>query len=746
MHTTSVKPAQLLMEFLEKEQAKIGRHISSEEFARDLEEEERARRADAERLSLPELSRYPSTDMKDPREHLSSMHSLAERTTPKVKESPHGRTESRIHTQRHATALSKAKWKAAGSLSLTDPIALDNVLAQLHLSMEARQSCHDAQSDEGHISLQDLQTILDRVAQDGEGGQSQGKVSALDVQTLLASLHQDRKCIAESLSHIKIKRKGTYDLNELRQVLHRIGTEAADEALTHGKPELSPNSSLTDPAATEETGAASEAGKTASQVESLAESPLPSFLEESGLRDAKGAGPPPSLSYLTARMQESQALAPDASDPIGSLNLHQALGKEGFQTALRGQEGPSGRESPLGVTESSAQAANIFRDAHPFLLQSNAKEGTMPQASTISAERDGASGESPVNGSQVLGATSPAQRATPDGFRQGITGSAVTLSLSELLAEVESGGQIVVKSHHYEADSAGHESTTGEGGRPPVSQAAPASEPVRQASTARDGDSQPHKDHGGAEGMRQRAESPPGGFGMELREESGNSSGRLRKQSELWMTPSSISQGNSPGKHPTASSDSPEGAVGTAEKQTGSLLTNAYDQKGAPVLNREGVFGLPSQVPSPTAKNTQTLTLTASSWPAELTEHIKELRGRQPKYLTLELEPQHLGRLLLRVETDRNRVTTSIFTESEEARMLLNRGISRLRQQLEANGLTLGHFLVNVDHGRGESLLFQRRIHHAARQRTADSQKRHSEAAGGVSELNAADRIVSLFA
>ncbi len=101
------------------------------------------------------------------------------------------------------------------------------------------------------------------------------------------------------------------------------------------------------------------------------------------------------------------------------------------------------------------------------------------------------------------------------------------------------------------------------------------------------------------------------------------------------------------------------------------------------------------------------LRLVESTWPESLSRQIEESHRQGRSHLTIELEPEALGKLVLRVESDRNHVTAWVSTQSEEARKVLLHGASALRRHLEEQGLTLGQFNVDVGRQGGEQRFAQ---------------------------------------
>lgn len=94
----------------------------------------------------------------------------------------------------------------------------------------------------------------------------------------------------------------------------------------------------------------------------------------------------------------------------------------------------------------------------------------------------------------------------------------------------------------------------------------------------------------------------------------------------------------------------------------------------------------------------------SSTWPSVVAERFQEMIRQNRHRLTLEVEPKHLGKLVLRVETRNDQVSTWITAEHEQVRELLARNAGFLRQMLAEQGITLGSFSVDVrkekEHGR----------------------------------------------
>lgn len=142
------------------------------------------------------------------------------------------------------------------------------------------------------------------------------------------------------------------------------------------------------------------------------------------------------------------------------------------------------------------------------------------------------------------------------------------------------------------------------------------------------------------------------------------------------------------------------------------------------------------------------LMLSESSWPDALSKQIEETHRRGRSQMTIELEPASLGKLVLRIEADRNHVTAWVSTQSEEAKGLLLNGASSLRQHLEEHGLTLGQFSVDVGQG-GERRFAQ--AGSSSRQGAGSSRVERAQRLGTNIGLPprvelTPDRLISVFA
>jgi flagellar hook-length control protein FliK len=143
------------------------------------------------------------------------------------------------------------------------------------------------------------------------------------------------------------------------------------------------------------------------------------------------------------------------------------------------------------------------------------------------------------------------------------------------------------------------------------------------------------------------------------------------------------------------------------------------------------------------------LRLGDSSWPETLSKRIEELHQRGRSHLTIELEPESLGKLVLRIEADRNHVTAWVSTQNEDAKSALLSGSSALRQHLEEQGLTLGQFTVDVGQRGGEHRFTQAwpsRKQGSRAFRGSDGQSTGVTALRPVRAYSKPDRLINVLA
>jgi flagellar hook-length control protein FliK len=137
--------------------------------------------------------------------------------------------------------------------------------------------------------------------------------------------------------------------------------------------------------------------------------------------------------------------------------------------------------------------------------------------------------------------------------------------------------------------------------------------------------------------------------------------------------------------------------------------TKATDSSaGFKPSENEAVFSVPgssnvSANHTQREERTERVNLHQPDWPQKVSEQVLDRARTGKSSLVVELEPQDLGHMTLRIEADQRHVTAWVSTQNEEARNLLLQNASALQKHLAEHGLSLGEFNVNVSDGRGNA-------------------------------------------
>ena len=84
--------------------------------------------------------------------------------------------------------------------------------------------------------------------------------------------------------------------------------------------------------------------------------------------------------------------------------------------------------------------------------------------------------------------------------------------------------------------------------------------------------------------------------------------------------------------------------------------------------------------------------------PAELAQNAGEqLTGGVARHIVLEMEPDELGKISIKVGAKKGEISVEALTQSEPARQALMRHSPGLRQDLQDQGLVLEKFMVDVN-------------------------------------------------
>ena len=193
-----------------------------------------------------------------------------------------------------------------------------------------------------------------------------------------------------------------------------------------------------------------------------------------------------------------------------------------------------------------------------------------------------------------------------------------------------------------------------------------------------------------------------------------------------------------------------EAKVPLATNTSGQFTRGEPDQEGALFFYKDHVQ-MASAATAPSSQSTMGMSsYFTSALTVELAQRIKELHIQKRFQFTMELEPRHLGRLVVRIGTDAKLVKALITTESEQARELLKQSSSQLQDELASQGLVLEQLQIDVNsQANAHDHLFQR--HRARNRRQSSSQqpvtagREPTEPGVRRTQISQGDTLISLF-
>lgn len=106
-----------------------------------------------------------------------------------------------------------------------------------------------------------------------------------------------------------------------------------------------------------------------------------------------------------------------------------------------------------------------------------------------------------------------------------------------------------------------------------------------------------------------------------------------------------------------------------------------------------------NQVQSQPFQITQLISQTAVA--PQLASYIQQMRQEGTNQLIIQLEPKELGRIVVKLSANDNKISTIIKTEQEEVSDLLRKNSEALKQYLEEQGLLLDEFSVETENSGG---------------------------------------------
>jgi len=137
------------------------------------------------------------------------------------------------------------------------------------------------------------------------------------------------------------------------------------------------------------------------------------------------------------------------------------------------------------------------------------------------------------------------------------------------------------------------------------------------------------------------------------------------------------------------------GGPGAVQQAEGQVSISPSGQVAANTFPQEGVVATPPET-------------SASEWVRQLTEKMETLSKQQEQgRVTLQLEPEHLGRLRVTVSLREGAIHTHIVADNHTVRQMLENHSSLLQQALQQRGLQLGALQVSVQGDGRQFLLHQ---------------------------------------
>ncbi len=217
MQASPINAAQLMMEFLEREQVDIGQGIIATEFSRELEKQKlRIDGTSSETQTAPQketlFGKPLSTSLPDTIEPAPSNPSKDAAATQ--------RSKSLKRLVSDGRPMKDLRTKIQDEMLFTNPVLLEKVLADLKVPAEARKACTSAEDKQGRLPLGSLLNVLDKQTGDG-ASLNPGKAQGQDVEALIKSIALPRGLDTLAIQQLVTKPRGVYTLNELRQVLDK---------------------------------------------------------------------------------------------------------------------------------------------------------------------------------------------------------------------------------------------------------------------------------------------------------------------------------------------------------------------------------------------------------------------------------------------------------------------------------------------------------------------------------------------
>lgn len=437
MQSVTIRPAQVMMEYMAGEQEKISQGVSSQHFSKQLQNQTaeiltRQQNSLADALIRPQ----EKTDSGSQTGRASRKEQSASRKTPPDNEDSDKKSKVRSSDSVTAGTLSTQAWKTAQELTFSDEAALDKVLNELQVSPDLRDSLKGDALLNGSISLQQLTSTLDRAAQDEGTLTEDTKVGAADVNRLMASLQNGKNGQLGDTSSFQLKSDGFYTLPEFRKLLQRVSEQTAQQQTSQSLQGIGGDQ-----------GTAGSGSATASKT-------------VSGGVNGKLTSQPDSVEILLARsLMDDVTAGNNAVSHQGSSTgkgetpsgISSAASVSLSQTNQGSAESTSSSQTPGTATNSQTTPSSGTAATSAATAGSTAQVGSAVSAQTPVLNTGGAlQGLAGVSGTASLSAASAAIAAGS----ASTAGTGLNVSTAaNLLKTLEGNGEAVIRSFHFEPES-----------------------------------------------------------------------------------------------------------------------------------------------------------------------------------------------------------------------------------------------------------------------------------------------------
>ena len=651
MQSGQVNAAPLLASFLGSENEKIGQTIAQGDFSGELQKlmpvpAKGAGSSARNNWAKPETAAAANWGSKASAGETPAGAETKSSTVPSTQE-PKGATDSR-------TKISEIKSKAKKELSLmvSNPAIAQTVLGDLQYPAQTKKACEGMQNKDGQISIKDLRSLLDTQA--STGSQARGQVPAEHARALVESIidkgsgtNQNKSAYAGTLqSAVQLKTEGSYSPSEFRGLLDKVLQQANTSQGQSEDPGSQPGLATT------------AEGLKRGQAETLVGTVLPSFIsadhENDSPRQILAGNPNGQTSEAQSAMvrdvrENSVETVSDYLKSEEQLNAAKAAsgGEDNEQAALVTEAGIKG-----GGTGASTIAASVL----PSARQETASipvEALEPVLKYFDARIVSESPQQP----EVNTATTP----TPGAPYEASAAQAQNLASQVKGAEKQADGPSgTLNSWRFAQD---------------IAEQTEAALTKTAASESASGDSS-------FDGNPNREDFNPSADPSVLGK--GSDTG-------LSVAGSKVAESN------TAFSGLNTAMLSKQiEKQLGSedfASQSAVFQSSASSFQGSGINLSPMENSAQDG-----LAYLDAYQSAELAQDAREqVTGGVANHLVLEMEPDELGKISIKVGAKKGEISVEALTQSEPARQALMRHSPELRQNLQDQGLVLEKFMVDVD-------------------------------------------------